>query len=88
MYNYLGHNYSFFSFGLGLSGLILILALWDLVWKGLGLWRAARNGQNGWFIAILILNTLGILPILYLYVFSTPDKDKKSSPEKSDKNEK
>ncbi|MDA8093803.1 MAG: DUF5652 family protein [Betaproteobacteria bacterium] len=42
--------------------------VWDLVWKGLGLWRAARRGQTLWFICMLALNTVGILPIVYLLV--------------------
>jgi hypothetical protein len=49
--------------------LILILALWELVWKGIALWKAARNEQKYWFIAMLIINSLGILPILYIFVF-------------------
>lgn len=45
-----------------------ILAVWDLVWKGMALWRAARIGQKGWFIALLIINSAGILPIIYLLI--------------------
>jgi hypothetical protein len=37
--------------------LLVILLLWDLVWKGIALWKAAREGQKYWFIAVLILNT-------------------------------
>lgn len=52
------------------AGVIFILiALWDLFWKGQGLWYAAKKGQTYWFVAMLILNTAGILPLLYLYVF-------------------
>lgn len=43
-----------------------ILIVWDLVWRGLALWRAGGNGQKGWFIALLIINSVGILPIIYL----------------------
>jgi hypothetical protein len=50
--------------------LILLLAVWELVWKGFALWRASRNKNLGWFIVMLILNTAGILEILYLFVFS------------------
>lgn len=46
--------------------LIAILAVWELIWKGLALWRAARLRQSVWFLAILIINTVGILPIIYL----------------------
>lgn len=57
--------------GLGI-GIILIyslLIIWILIWKGIGLWVAARNKQIVWFILILILATLGILPIIYLIFF-------------------
>lgn len=46
--------------------LILILALWELVWKLIALWKAGRNNELGWFIAIALLNTVGILPITYI----------------------
>ena len=53
--------------------LILLLAVWEIIWKGFALWRAGKNSSLGWFIAILILNTAGILEILYLFVFSQHD---------------
>ncbi|MBI2176368.1 hypothetical protein HYU40_03400 [Candidatus Woesearchaeota archaeon] len=49
---------------------VTILALWEIAWKGVGLWLAARNSHKWWFIAILIFNTLGILPIVYYLFFS------------------
>jgi len=48
----------------------LALFAWAVVWKGMALWRAAHKDQKWWFIAFLIVNTLGILEILYIYVFS------------------
>lgn len=42
------------------------MLLWSLVWKGFGLWKSARAKSIIWFIAILILNTVGILPLVYL----------------------
>lgn len=50
--------------------LIALVILWSLVWKGLALWKAARNGSKPWFIVLLVVNTVGILDILYIYVFS------------------
>ncbi|MBU4502089.1 MAG: hypothetical protein KKA79_05830 [Nanoarchaeota archaeon] len=47
----------------------IILLIWSLIWKGIGLWKAGRNKQIIWFLAILILNTLGILPIIYILFF-------------------
>ena len=54
--------------GWSLLGLI-ILGVWSLVWQGFGLWHSAQRNQKGWFLAILILNTLGLLPIIYLIWF-------------------
>jgi len=53
----------------GVIVLIVIAVLWELYWKGMGLWKAARNSQIYWFIAIFLLNTMGLLPILYLVRF-------------------
>ncbi len=55
----------------GTGGVVLaILVLWSIVWKGLALWKSAREGSKVWFVVLLIVNTVGILDILYLYVFS------------------
>jgi hypothetical protein len=48
--------------------LFLLLVIWSIAWKGLGLWRAAEIRQKWWFIAILVLNTFGILEIIYLFL--------------------
>jgi hypothetical protein len=45
---------------------IIVVALWDGVWKTIGLWKSARNNQVAWFVCIAIFNTIGILPIVYL----------------------
>ncbi|HNQ45208.1 MAG TPA: DUF5652 family protein [bacterium] len=50
--------------------LSLPVVLWVLVWKGIALWKAARHNQKWWFIALLVINTLGLLEILYIFVFS------------------
>jgi Family of unknown function (DUF5652) len=54
--------------------LFVILLIWETVWKGIALWKAAKETQKYWFIAILILNTVGILPILYIFVFKKGKK--------------
>jgi hypothetical protein len=48
----------------------IILAIWSLFWKGLALWRAAHSKQQYWFIAMLPINTAGLLEIVYLTKFS------------------
>jgi hypothetical protein len=56
--------------------LIILLVIWELAWKGIALWRAARSSQRNWFIAILVINSVGILPLVYIYFFS-PKSSKK-----------
>jgi len=48
-----------------------VVLAWSIVWKGIALWNASKNGQRNWFIVILIINTLGILEIVYLFRFAT-----------------
>ena len=50
--------------------ILLLAAAWIIPWKGVALWRAARNQSVAWFIVLLIINTLGILDIIYIFVFS------------------
>ena len=51
---------------------IILVAIWDGVWKLIALWKSARNNQLGWYICLAIFNTAGILPILYLTLFQKP----------------
>ncbi len=47
----------------------ILFGVWELVWKGAALWKAARNNQCYWFVVLLLVNTLGILPIVYIKFF-------------------
>jgi len=49
-----------------LMPVIIVVGIWDAVWKAISLWKSARNGHLGWFIFLIILNTAGILPIIYI----------------------
>lgn len=49
-----------------LMTILLALLVWELVWKGMALWQSAQAKDKNWFIALLVLNTAGILPIVYL----------------------
>ncbi len=60
---------------LGISIVVFVLLmLWSLVWKGLALWRAAELRQKWWFIILLVVNTLGILEIIYIYIIAKKHK--------------
>ena len=49
---------------------LVLVALWTLPWKGVALWKAAQRGEKKWFIALLIVNTLAILEIYYIFVWT------------------
>jgi len=49
---------------------ILLVILWTLPWKGFALWKSARQNQKWWFITLLVIQTAGLLEILYIFVFS------------------
>jgi hypothetical protein len=71
MYNSPAPDMGMAHLGLGFIPLIflILLIVWTLAWKGLALWHAARNGQRTWYIVLLVLNTFGILEIIYLLFF-------------------
>ncbi len=54
--------------------LLIAIIIWELIWKGIALWKSGRNNQLPWFICILIFNTIGILPIIYLAFFQKKKK--------------
>lgn len=58
------------------AGAILLATfiIWESIWKGLGIWYAIKDNKVCWFLAIFILNTVGILPIIYLVFFSKSAK--------------
>ena len=77
MYNFL-YGMSSLSTDLSVGMMILfsIIVIWDAVWKAIGMWKSARNNQLAWFICILIFNTAGILPIIYIAWFQKKAKKK------------
>lgn len=52
------------------SWILFLVLAWVLPWKGVALWRAAKLSDKWWFIVLLVLNTLAILDILYIYFIS------------------
>lgn len=59
------------TLGMGVVSVIFILAilaLWSLAWKGWALWTAVKRNEKKWFVVLLLVNTLGILEIIYLFL--------------------
>ena len=63
---------------------LIFLFIWSIPWKGFALWKSARRGEKVWFVVFLLVNTIGILEILYLFYFSEKKvKANKDLPEKT-----
>jgi methionyl-tRNA synthetase len=77
-----GGDYGFFGpISLITFSIFSILAFLAVIWavaiKGYSLWHAAQRKEKWWFIALLVINTFGILEIIYLLFFAkiwTKDK--------------
>ena len=53
-----------------------LILFWTIVWKGLALWKAAGKKQLPWFVIIMIVNTMGLLEIAYIFYLNRFDLDK------------
>jgi len=47
--------------------LLISLTIWDIAWKIIAMWRASQNNQKGWFIALALINSFGVLPIFFIF---------------------
>jgi hypothetical protein len=61
-----------------LTLIIILSALWTIPWKGVALWKAARNGSIIWFAFLLLVNTLGIIEMMYIFIFSKGKRNQNS----------
>ena len=69
--------------GIHFGGWVILILLWTILWKGLALWHAARRGEKWWFGILLILNTMGIVEMLYLLLVVKLFAANGKSPKKS-----
>lgn len=53
---------------------LVVAAIWTIPWKGVALWKAARRGEKIWFVVLLVVNTLAILEIIYIFLFSKRER--------------
>lgn len=66
-----------FTSNFGFFGAIMLV--WVIAWKGWALWVAARKDSKPWYVALLIINTIGVLEILYIFYFSKKREKKTES---------
>lgn len=74
-----GNNWG--SFGTGIS----LFVVWSLLWKGLALWRASKEDNKYWFTAFLLIHTVGLLEIAYLFFFAKEKLSLTTVPKKKSK---
>lgn len=55
--------------------IFIVLLVWSMIWKGIALWHSGRNNQLGWFVVLFVINTVGILEIVYLAFFQKPQRE-------------
>jgi len=82
MFNSFNNSYNLFGTHPWALPAFFLLIAWSLYWKGTALWKASKKNQPVWFVILLLINTAGLLEILYIYYFS-----KKSSREEENKEE-
>lgn len=63
---------------------ILLITLWTVPWKGWALWLAARRKEKWWFIALLVINAMAILAIVYIFAIAKRSDTKEPAPAVSD----
>lgn len=65
---------SFFNplqdFSAGELSFLAVLFAWTMIWKGIALWKSAGLRQKVWFIVLLVINTFGILELIYIFFVS------------------
>jgi hypothetical protein len=79
-----GNMWNTASFGGGALGawmemFFIPVMIWSVAWKGWALWKAAKADSKIWFVILLLVNTVGILDILYIFVLGKQKKASKKS---------
>lgn len=54
---------------------IALLVIVDSILKVIAMWKSARNDHLAWFVILALLNTAGILPIIYLLMHRSKPMD-------------
>lgn len=70
---------NFQSFLMDHSLAFALLIAWSIACKGFALWKAGKNNSPIWFIILLLVNTLGILEIIYLFAIKNKPEENKSN---------
>ncbi len=50
--------------------MVVFIIVWSIIWKAIALWHAARNNHKIWYVVMIVVNTFGILEIIYIVFVS------------------
>ncbi len=67
---------AFLATSIGIFVMVIVM-IWSSIWKAIALWKAARRGETAWYVILLLLNTLGILEIIYIFAVAKDNKTSK-----------
>lgn len=81
MMNYYNYRMAGVGYPFNILTFMIPFVILDLILRGFALWKSARKDQNVWFIALLVVNSMGILPLIYLVL----NRDQKSASKKASK---
>ncbi len=56
--------------------LFVLMLLWSLAWKGVALWKSARLHHKWWFVALLLVNSIGLLEIIYIFLIARREEER------------
>ena len=54
---------------------IIAVSVWVIPWKVYAMWLSARKNQPIWFTVLLLVNSVAILEIIYIFIFSKRKPD-------------
>jgi len=54
----------------------IVLGAWDTAWKVIAIRRAIVNRQWRWIVPLATVNSVGVLPVLYLSRWAKPAGDR------------
>lgn len=78
MFDYFNTMMSQFGIPSWVFTIMILIFVWSYIWKLFALWTAGRKNSIVWFVALALINTMGILEILYIFVFSKMKKKETS----------
>ena len=55
--------------------LMILFLLWSVPLKGVALWKSARLGHKAWFVILLLVQTLGILDLIYIFAVAKKQEE-------------